>query len=205
MIPPAFPAPPIFGEPLPPRADEAVVAFLTRRRSASALTLRAPAPDDAELAGLLALAARAPDHGKLAPWRFLVLRDPAKALLVERLTAIAARREDHAKLIAKLGKLATPPLTVAVVSRHEASDIPEWEQRLSAGAVCTLLTLAAAARGWGANWITDWYAYDAEATALLPLRAGERVAGFIHLGTPAEPPLERARPKVEPLVERWSG
>jgi len=200
---PAFAAPPSFGEPLPPASDRGVVGFLARRRSSSAVTLRPPAPDEAELAGLLALSARAPDHGKLAPWRFLVLRDPDKAELVERLRSLAGLRSDGAKLTAKLAKLATPPLTVVVISQFIEGDIPEWEQRLSAGAVCTLLTLAAGARGWGANWITDWYAYDPEATALLPLHEGERIAGFIHLGTPAEPPLERARPDLGPLVEHW--
>ena len=43
--------------------------------------------------------------------------------------------------------------------------IPEWEQELSAGAVCTTLLYAAQAMGFGANWITDWYTYDADATA----------------------------------------
>ncbi|MEO7026358.1 MAG: nitroreductase [Caulobacteraceae bacterium] len=201
----AFPAPPQFADPLPPWASPEVVRFLARRRSTSAMTLVAPGPDEAETNGLLRLAARAPDHGKLAPWRFIVLRDRAKAVFVERLAVIAASRPDGVKLTAKLAKLRAPPLTVAVISRHTPGEIPEWEQRLSVGAVCTLLILAAAARGWGANWITDWYAYDAEATALLPLASGEKVAGFIHLGTPAEPPLERPRPDVEPLVALWRG
>jgi nitroreductase len=65
------------------------------------------------------------------------------------------------------------------------------------------MLVGAQAMGYGANWITDWYAYDTEAGRVLGLGADERVAGFIHLGTPSEPPLERVRPDIAPLVETW--
>lgn len=194
---------PAFGESLPIERSPQTLAFLARRRSASAATLREPAPDEAELRAMLALATRAPDHGKLAPWRFVTLSGEAKTAFVKRLEAIAAGRPDGDRLSAKLAKLRIPPLSVAVVSRHVPGEIPEWEQRLSAGAVCTLMLVAAQAMGYGANWITDWYSYDPEATEVLRLGADEKVAGFIHLGTPAEPPLERVRPDVGALVETW--
>ncbi len=57
--------------------------------------------------------------------------------------------------------------------------------------------------GYAANWITDWYSYDPRATAWLGLQPEERVAGFIHLGSTAEPPLERVRPEVDKLTSRW--
>jgi len=92
-----------------------------------------------------------------------------------------------------------------VISRAPTGgDIPEWEQRLSAGAVCMTLIIAAQAMGYGANWITDWYAYDADAGNLLGLGEGERVAGFVHLGTSADTPLERVRPDVAALVTEWT-
>jgi nitroreductase len=168
------------------------------------MTLGPPAPSEAELATLLALAARVPDHGKLSPWRFVILSGDAKAAFVRGLEAIAEARPDGPKALAKLGKIRAPPLTVAVISRFSAGEIPEWEQRLSAGAVCAMLITAAGAMGWGANWITDWYAYDADAGALLGLGEGERVAGFVHLGTPTEAPLERVRPDVTAITTRWS-
>ncbi len=202
-MPHALPAPPAFGDPLPVEASPETIAFLARRRSASALTLRAPGPDEATLARLLALAARAPDHGKLAPWRFVILRGAGKAAFVADLQAIAERREDAAKAGAKLGKMRGPPVTVAVISRVTPGDIPEWEQRLSAGAVCALLIVAAQAMGFGANWITDWYAYDPAATALLSLAPDEKIAGFVHLGAPSEAPQERMRPDMTKLVTEW--
>jgi nitroreductase len=58
--------------------------------------------------------------------------------------------------------------------------------------------------GYGANWITDWYAYDPEARALLGATGEEQVAGFIYLGTPTEAPLERVRPDMGAIVRTWT-
>ena len=200
-----LPSPPEFGEPLTVEPAPEVLAFLARRRSTSALTLAEPAPSNAELDQLIALAARVPDHGKLAPWRFVVLAGPAKARFADRLEGLAQARGDS-QAAAKLGKLKVPPLAVAVIaSPHPEAAIPEWEQLLSAGAVCTTFLYAALAMGYGANWITDWYAYDSEAGRVLGLKAHERVAAFMLLGTPREPPLERERPQVAGLVSHWEG
>ena len=196
-------APPAFGDAMPVRPPcREGVDLLATRRSASALTLTEPGPTPAELDRLLALAARTPDHGKLFPWRFIVIEGAAKDALVAELEVIAAARADAPKAIAGLAKMKNPPVAVAVVSRVTEGKIPEWEQVLSAGAVCMNLLLAAAATGFGANWITGWYAYDAEALALLGLQDGERIAGFVHLGAPSETPLERARPDVAALTTR---
>ncbi|HEX3699046.1 MAG TPA: nitroreductase [Phenylobacterium sp.] len=201
----ALPPPPPFGAPLPLDPAPEVLRFLARRRSASALTLTAPAPTPDELDQLLRVAARAPDHGKLAPWRFVVLEGEAKARFAERLDALARSRGDD-QAAAKLGKLKLPPLAVAVIASPKPDPaIPAWEQQLSAGAVCTTLLYAALAMGYGANWITDWYAYDPEANAILGLAPPERVAAFMLLGTPREPPLERVRPDLAALVSRWEG
>lgn len=195
-----IPAAPAFGDALPVSAAPEVLAFLARRRSASALSLRAPGPSAEELTDLLTLAARVPDHGKLAPWRFIVLQGEDKAAFAARLEALAAGHPDAPKLIAKLGKLKTPPMGVAVVSRTVDGDIPDWEQLLSAGAVCTTLLYAATAMGYGANWITDWYAYDTQARAALGLTVDEQIAGFVFIGTAAEAPQERVRPDVAALT-----
>ena len=199
-------APPVpeFGTPLPVAAAPEVLDFLRRRRSTPAVTLTEPAPSEAQVAELIRLASRVPDHGKLAPWRFIVLEGADKIAFAARLEQLAQTRGDQAAA-AKLGKLKTPPLAIAVVASPRAAAIPEWEQLLSAGAVCTTLTYAALAMGYGANWITDWYAYDPEACATLGLEPSEKVAGFILLGTAREPPLERERPDAAALTSRWRG
>ena len=199
-VPPA----PQFGESLPIEPSAAVVDFLARRRSASAMTLTAPGPDDAQLADLLRLAARVPDHGKLSPWRFVILRGPAKDAFAEKIAALADRQANPVKANAALRKLTRPPVAVAVISRYIPGEITEWEQRLSAAAVCQQMLLAAAALGWGANWITDWYSYDPRGREILGLKADEQVAGFLYLGTATEAPQERARPDVAAITTVWT-
>jgi nitroreductase len=199
-----LPPPPEFGAPVDLHPVPEVLRFLALRRSTSAVTLSAPAPTPDELDSLLRLAARVPDHGKLAPWRFVVLASEGKTAFAGKLEALALSRGDQTAA-AKLAKLKAPPLAVAVISAPRAAAIPEWEQVLSAGAVCTTLLYAAQAMGYGGNWITDWYAYDVEARSILGLSAAEQIAGFILLGTAREPPLERERPMLDPLVTRWRG
>ena len=202
-MPTQLPPAPEFGAALPTAASPEVLRFLAHRRSTSAVTLAEPAPSADQLADLLRLATRAPDHGKLSPWRFVILEGDGKAAFAARLDALAAKRDDP-QLAAKLAKLKIPPLAVVVVSSPKpGAAIPEWEQVLSAGVVCTNLLYASIAMGFGANWITDWYSYDADAGAILGLKEGERVAGFVLMGTPREPPLERERPTLAPLVTRW--
>jgi nitroreductase len=170
---------------------------LARRRSASALSLQAPGPSRTEVEHILKIGARTPDHGKLFPWRFVVLGPESRAALAAALTPLAARQQDPGKAAKVLSKLTAPPLTLLVLSAPVAGHkVPEWEQQLSAGAVCMNLEHAANALGYAASWITDWYSYDPEALALFGVDAGERVAGFIHIGTLAEPSLERPRPDV---------
>jgi nitroreductase len=73
---------------------------------------------------------------------------------------------------------------------------------LSAGAVCFNLLVAAHAMGYAGVWITEWPAYDERARAVLGLKDGERIAGFIHLGTATRPAIERARVNFESRVTR---
>jgi nitroreductase len=204
-VKPSVPPAPVFGEPVPvAQPSPGALALMARRRSASAPMLTAPAPSAEELDELLRLAARAPDHGKLFPWRFLILQGDAKAALVRELERLARDQANPDKALAALAKLRNPPLTIAVISKVIECNIPEWEQVLSSGAVCMNLLIAADAMGYGANWITDWYAYDDRSVALLGLGPGERVAGFVHIGTLPEPPFERVRPELDKLVAAWT-
>jgi len=199
-VPPA----PEFGQVLPIQASPEVVAFLAKRRSASAMTLTAPGPDADQLADILRLAARVPDHGKLAPWRFVILQGAAKDAFAEQVTPLADSQANPTKANAALRKLTRPPVAVAVISRFIEGEIPEWEQRQSASAVCHQMLLAAEALGWGANWITDWYSYDPRAQAILGLAPDEKIAGFLYLGTATEAPQERPRPDVAAITSEWS-
>lgn len=170
---------------------------LARRRSAPAQALIGPGPSRAEIERILTLGARSPDHGKLFPWRFVVMGPKSRTELAESLAPLAGRQDHPDKAAKVLAKLVAAPVTILVVSAPVPSPkVPRWEQRLSAGAVCMNLEHAANALGYSASWITDWYSYDREALALYGVGEDERVAGFIHIGTLAEPPLERPRPDV---------
>jgi nitroreductase len=186
--------------PLPhPVRDDALIARLRARRSAPAQGLSAPGPSALELETILEIGLRSPDHGKLFPWRLVVIGPETRVRWVGELEALAASDKDRAVL----RKLAAPPVTVMVVSTPvQSPKVPRWEQELSAGVVCMNLEHAANAHGYAASWITDWYAYDPRARALMGVAKGETVAGFIHMGTAAEPLLERPRPVVADKVER---
>lgn len=192
------------GDALPlPRADAQALARLRRRRSAPAQALVGPGPTPEQLEILLETGARTPDHGKLFPWRFVIIEGSAKSHLVHALKPLAEAQADPIKAAAVLAKLANPPVTVMVVSAPiEGHKVPVWEQQLSAGAVCMNLEHAADAMGFSASWITDWYAYDPTCRPLLGLKDGETVAGFIHIGTLSEGPMERPRPEMERIVSR---
>jgi nitroreductase len=82
--------------------------------------------------------------------------------------------------------------------------IPEWEQVLSAGAAAMSLVLAAHAMGYGANWITEWYAYDRRVLDALGLAENERIAGFVHIGRPVHPPEDRPRPAIDEIATRFA-
>lgn len=189
-----------FGSPLPhPTRDAALIERLRTRRSAPAQGLAAPGPSAEELDAILEIGLRSPDHGKLFPWRLVVIGPQTRARWVAELEVLAASDKDRAVL----RKLAAPPVTVMVVSTPvESAKVPRWEQELSAGVVCMNLEHAANAYGYAASWITDWYAYDPRARAMMGVAEGETVAGFIHMGTAAEPLLERPRPAMAEKVER---
>ncbi len=194
-----------FGQALPQETSTEVLDRLFHRRSAPAPTLGLPAPSSDEIELLIEIGLRVPDHGKIGPWRIVRFTPESKAKLLERLTALAESRDDR-KAVGALQKLSIPPEALLVVSSPiQPHKIPLWEQQLSAAAVCQTLLIAAGAMGYGANWITDWYAYDDEAKAILGLSDGENVAGFIYLGTPTEAPLERDRPNYAERISYWQG
>ncbi|MDB6177463.1 nitroreductase [Paracoccus sp. Z330] len=179
--------------------NEAALSFLAQRRSHPPKLLTGPAPTRSQLTELLTLAARVPDHGKLEPWRFVILeRETLDRLAPVLRQEVLASGQDGAaaeKAAAAFGS----PLVVAVISSPVASEkIPEWEQFLSAGALCLGLVNAALASGWGAAWLTGHAALNKGfGEAHLGLAAHERVAGLVHIGTRGDTPPERPRPDVQ--------
>lgn len=183
------------------------LAMLARRRSTAAVALTEPAPNPSELKTLLQIAQRVPDHGKLTPWRFVIFEGPSRENFGNILAKVAATHfqninDEHIEI--ERNRLTRAPLVVAVISTViENHKIPEWEQILSAGAVCQNMLLAANAMGYGGQWLTEWFAYHPSIRDTMELRSGERIAGFMHFGTPSEDPVERLRPTAG--IEHWQG
>lgn len=181
--------------------------LLKTRRSPRIPDLVEPGPGEEELTTILTIASRVPDHGKLAPWRFIVLRKEGRAPLGERLTACF--RADHPnatpdQVEKERARFLGSPLIVGVISRAGPhAKIPEWEQILSAGAACMNLVNAAHALGYGANWITGWTAYDRSCLDLLRVKTEEKVAGWIHIGTPSAALEDRPRPNLSDIVTKF--
>ena len=185
------------------------VDLLKSRRSIRPIDLDGPAPAPAEVETLLTIASRVPDHGKLVPWRFILFEGDARLTAGEAIAA--AFTADHPDATSEeIGyerqRLAHAPLVIAVVSRAGPHvKIPEWEQVLSAGAAAMNLVIAVHALGYAAKWITEWYAYDRRVLDALGLAPHERIAGFVHIGTPipGAASQDRPRPALNDIVTRF--
>jgi len=180
------------------------ISLLRTRRSVAPRLLTSPAPTPEEIETLLTIAARVPDHARLVPWRFIVIPQAEGRRLGDTIASVFLQDHPDAeaeRVTVERERLARAPLVIAVVSRtREHPKAPEWEQILSAGAACMALTVAANAMGYATNWHTEWYAFDRRFLDVLGLAPAERIAGFIHIGTAAEPPAERERPVLSEIV-----
>lgn len=188
--------------------DMKLIDYLAVRRSIPAFQMSEPGPTTAELEQILTLAVRVPDHGKIAPWRFIVYRGGERVRIGEELLAMALQKKpdlSEEMVNVERTRFTRAPVVIAVVSTAAPHvKIPEWEQVMSAGAVCLNLLMAANAVGFVSNWLTEWFAYDERAHPLLGIRPGEKVAGFIHIGSTTFPATERPRPALSDLVT-WVG
>lgn len=184
------------------------LSLLRSRRSGKARDMIAPGPDAVQMDAIMEAAVRVPDHGKLTPWRFVIIptnqREKLSNLLVDayrQVNPAAGRLEIEA---AQQFAYQAPTLVVALSSPQSDSKIPLWEQELSVGAACMNLLTAAHALGFVGNWLTGWAAYSDVVRDAFG-GAGDRIAGFIFIGTPTRGLVERPRPEVLQVVRHWAG
>lgn len=183
------------------------LSLLHTRRSGKPRDMVAPGPAPEQLREMIAVAARTPDHGKLNPWRFVIVPDAGRPALALRLAEIlraekpdcTARDEEAAAQFATQA----PALVVVLSAPVQPHKIPLWEQELSAGAACMNLLHAAHALGFVGGWLTGWAAYS-DAVRDLFGGPGERIAGFVFLGSPERPLDERPRPDLDRIVSAWN-
>ena len=182
------------------------LSLLETRRSGRPRELIAPGPSSSELDHILTLAMRTPDHGKISPWRFVVVGPHQRQQLADLLARALPECNDEptSAHYAKALEFAhqAPVMITLVSSPIQGHKIPVWEQELSCGAVAMNLLHAAHALGYVGGWITGWQAYSPRVTRAF-CSDGERIAGFIFLGTPANPLEERPRPALADHVSEW--
>ena len=163
---------------------DAITALHSRNSSAR---LTEPAPRGSDREAIFQAALRSPDHAGLKPWRFLLYEDESRLYLGESMLSVALREEPLLAIPAqeklRVAPLRAPLVIVVVAKVVEHPKVPEIEQLLSAGAAATQMLLAAHALGYAGIWRTGAIAYNLHLPEVLSLAAGERIIGFLYLGT----------------------
>jgi len=187
------------------RTGPTVLDLLLSRRSCKARELTSPGPSKEQLAQILKAGARVPDHGKLVPWRFILFEGEGRERFADILVNVLAQEGLPPSQVDEWRtRVTSAPVVIGVVSSaRELIKIPVWEQELSAGAVCQNLLIAAHSLGFVASWLTEWYAYHPVVKQKIGLKPGERMAGFVYIGTPAIEVEDRPRPDMHAIVTRF--
>jgi nitroreductase len=182
--------------------------LMATRRSGKPRDMGAPGPTPDQLDRILAAAIRVPDHGKLAPWRFVVVPEDKRGAFQELLErAYREERPDPGKVeLEAIRQFAhqAPALVVVLSAPAHASHIPIWEQEVSAGAACMNLLVAAHAEGLVGGWLSGWAAYSDIVRDAFG-QAGERIAGFMFIGSALREMEERPRPNPNTVIKIWQG
>jgi nitroreductase len=181
--------------------------LLKTRRSAKPREMNGPGPSPVEIETILSIGSRVPDHGKIAPWRFVLFEGDARLRAGEVIARVFAAKNPDAsreQIDTENNRLAEAPLVIAVISSPKPHPkVPSWEQELSAGASAMNIVIAASALGYVANWLTGWFAFDRDVLTAFGLKADEKIAGFIHIGSIDRPVDDRPRPNLSDLVTRF--
>lgn len=190
--------------------SEEMLTTLLRRRSLTVKDMINPGPSQDEIDLILTIGSRVPDHKKQVPWRFLTIEGNERHKAGEKLRTLFHKNNPDADddlLNFEQNRLTRAPLVIAVISTATPKNpkVPEWEQILTAGAVCQNILLASNALGFAGQWLSEWYAYDDEFLTHLGLSKDERIAGFIYIGTAGKEPAERGRPDIKELTQKWQG
>ena len=179
--------------------------YLTRRSVLAKKIQNHPISED-HLNIIINAGIRVPDHGALNPWKIKVIRgDILKKIDQEIILSEFKRLNPDANEIAlelESKRLQRASIVLAVLSTPvDHPKIPEWEMRLSSGAVCMNLLSCAQSMGYAAQWLTEWYAYNDKMLEYLGGRKDiDKISGFIYLGHKNEEPNERRRPVPEEII-----
>ena len=180
--------------------------FFSQRRSVLAKKMSPKSIPDEDLDKILAAGIRVPDHGALNPWKICVIKGDKLKLIDENIILTEFKKENpnatETQLETESKRFQRASIILAVLSTPvEHPKIPEWEMRLSSGAVCMNLLSCAQSLNYAAQWLTEWYAYNEN---VLKYLGGDtkkdKIAGFIYIGHKKEEPTERKRPDPSNVI-----
>ena len=187
-----------------------ITEFIRNRRSVVIRNLTNRPVPQTDLDLIIDCGMRVPDHAVLAPWRLVVILPAQACHLGTTILAPEFKRLNpdatEAMLTFEEGRFTRTGAVIAVLScPQQHPKIPVWEMQLSAGAVCQNLLSSALALDYGAQWVTEWYAYnDKLLRALGGNPETDKFAGFIYIGTKNEDPKERRRPDKKDVVSYYA-
>ena len=180
--------------------------FYLKRRSVLAKKMRNHPIKEDDLQTIINAGIRVPDHGALNPWKIKVIKDNKLKVIDEDVILTEFKKENPEASIESIEieskRLQRASVVLAVISTPvEHPKIPNWEMVLSSGAVCMNILSCAQSLGYAAQWLTEWYAYNAKMLEYLGGRSGiDRISGFIYIGHKVEEPKERRRPEPQKVV-----
>lgn len=198
-----IPATLIFGQ----ECGAFAAALMTARRTLLPKRLGAPAPNQQQLAQILASAAHAPDHGQLLPWRFVEVPQAARSALANAFAAALLARDPGAlpEQVEQAREKAfrSPVLLLLVVVDMACGDpgIEPVERIVSAGCAVQNMLLMATALGFGSALTSGKALTSAPLRALFGLGENQQALCFLSIGTVIAPQKARQRPDVSQYCE----
>ena len=192
---------------MPTTKNTNIIDFLKQRRSTVAKKMQVGRVLKKDLNTILEIGTRVPDHGGLKPWSIKVVQGINRKYFDEEIILKEFKRENKEASIKAISiessRFQRAHTVLAVFSTPVIhKKIPEWEQNLSAGAVCTNLLYAAQGLGYAAQWLTEWYAYNKKLIKALGCNPNkDKIAGFIYIGKKTLKPKERTRPNLNEVVD----
>ena len=150
---------------------------------------------DRTLESAFEAASNAPCHKNTHPWKFYVMGEKTRGLLIPEVEKLAKKKSiDGEKLEAGIskatGKIIDPPVLICVTSARSPQD-PFREEEDYAATACAIqnMSLSLWGNGVGCQWSTgEITRSDVTYAAIDVSREKERIVGFIKAGYPEKIP-----------------
>jgi nitroreductase len=160
-------------------------------------------PGEREMVEILKAATTVPDHGGLKPWRFAVVKDAGRERFADALVAGLHHERGSDLLDSVVNKMrekafAAPCCVMVISSPVSGSNVPEWEQLVSASCTGYAMVLAATFLGFGAIWKSASVLHTPPVRSLFGATDREQLLGWVNIGTPEDVGDRYTRDRTDP-------